>query len=91
MATNSTRLDPSCLIERDRNRCCPICLNFGGEPRNASPSLSLLLRLSSLVSTSGKRSNDVTRPAIAAGHRRRGDRHVAIAISVPLNGNFADE
>lgn len=24
------RPDPSGLIERDRNRCCPICLNFGG-------------------------------------------------------------
>lgn len=77
--TRATVRDPSSLIERDRNRCRPICLNFGGEATEKRFRATFCARLSSLVSTTGQeeryqRFTVVTRPPfIAAGHRRPGE------------------
>ena len=77
--TRTTGRDPSSLIERDRNRCRPICLNFGGEATERRFRAAFCARLSSLVSTTGQeeryqRFTVVTRPPfIATGHRRPGE------------------
>lgn len=58
--------DPSSLIERDRNRCRPICLNFGGEAtekrsvrRSALAYRRWFLRLAKKSGTNASRSSRV--------------------------------